>query len=249
MRNKAKIKSMEINEITKIFSRKLYNINNSFEIFMENGRSYFFNLFSEDKQSEIIHKLLKINSKISAILNPVKEFRNSNFLEKWQKREISTFEYLMNLNYYSGRSFNLIFKYPIFPWILSNYSSNELDFADSKNFRYFQYPIGCMTPKTQNACREKYKDFDDVFVAKFHHGTYYSTYGHILYYLIRMLPFTEMAKELQGGKIDLADRLFSDIGGTWNVCLNSLGDVKELIPEFFFLPHFLMNLYIKKILK
>ena len=51
-----------------------------------------------------------------------------------------------------------------------------------------------------------------------------------------------MASELQGGKVDLADRLFSDVESSWQVCLNSMGDVKELIPEFFFLPHFLLNM-------
>ena len=51
-----------------------------------------------------------------------------------------------------------------------------------------------------------------------------------------------MAEELQGGKVDLADRLFSDIESSWQVCLNAMGDVKELVPEFFYLPQFLMNL-------
>lgn len=33
----------------------------------------------------------------------------------------------------------------------------------------------------------------------FHHGTHYSTSGGVLYYLIRVQPFTTFAKIFQGG--------------------------------------------------
>ena len=146
------------------------------------------------------------------------------------------------MNLYSGRSSNLLFQYPVFPWVLANYSSEKLDLLDNENYRDFNWAIGCQNEKTRKACRDKYHDFEDNLIPKFHHGTHYSTYGHILFYLIRMGPFTRMAEDLQGGKVDLADRLFSEIEGSWQVCLNAMGDVKELIPEFFYLPQFLLNL-------
>lgn len=242
MRHDSKTKILKVSKIKKLFSRRFYYLSNSVEIFFENGRAYFFNFYSEENQSEFIKTLLKINQNIISILNPIKDFRNSNLLEKWQRREISTFEYLMHLNVYSGRSSNLIFQYHIFPWILMEYKTSNIDFNQHDNFRSFQDPIGCLNKKTKEICKEKYNDFEDQYVPKFHHGTHYSTYGHILYYLIRLSPFTELAKDLQGGKIDLADRLFSEIESTWNACLNSMGDVKELIPEFFFLPLFLNNM-------
>ena len=46
---------------------------------------------------------------------------------------------------------------------------------------------------------------------------------------------------LQGGKLDHADRLFHSIESAWNNCLTNSSDVKELIPEFFYLPEFLVN--------
>lgn len=45
----------------------------------------------------------------------------------------------------------------------------------------------------------------------------------------------------QGGKFDHADRLFQSIGGTFKNCLSNTSDVKELIPEFFYTPEFLLN--------
>lgn len=41
--------------------------------------------------------------------------------------------------------------------------------------------------------------------------------------------------------MDHADRLFFSIEHTWNGCLSNQSDVKELIPEFYFLPDFLQN--------
>lgn len=44
-----------------------------------------------------------------------------------------------------------------------------------------------------------------------------------------MEPFTTLAIQLQGGKFDHADRMFSDIGATWKGVLEDMSDVKELV--------------------
>jgi len=46
---------------------------------------------------------------------------------KWQRREISNFEYLMFLNTLAGRTFNDLTQYPVFPWIIKDYDSPTLD--------------------------------------------------------------------------------------------------------------------------
>lgn len=51
----------------------------------------------------------------------------------------------------------------------------------------------------------------------------------MLYYLTRVEPFTTLAIQLQGGKFDHADRMFSDISATWNGVLEDMSDVKELV--------------------
>ena len=40
---------------------------------------------------------------------------------------MTNFEYLMKLNTYAGRSFNDVNQYPVFPWILADYTSPSLD--------------------------------------------------------------------------------------------------------------------------
>lgn len=46
----------------------------------------------------------------------------------------------------------------------------------------------------------------------------------------------------QGGHFDLADRMFHSIREAWlSASRHNMADVKELIPEFFYLPEFLCN--------
>lgn len=46
----------------------------------------------------------------------------------------------------------------------------------------------------------------------------------------------------QGGHFDLADRMFHSVKENWlSAAKNNMADVKELIPEFFYLPEFLVN--------
>ena len=55
--------------------------------------------------------------------------------ESWVRGRISNFSYLMYLNRESGRSFNDLTQYPIFPWVLADYTSPVLDLDDLKVYR------------------------------------------------------------------------------------------------------------------
>jgi hypothetical protein len=59
--------------------------------------------------------------------------------------------------------------------------------------------------------------------------------------LIRILPYTDGAKELQSGKFDIADRLFFSLNETFKNATEELTDVRELVPEFFYLPEMFIN--------
>ena len=46
---------------------------------------------------------------------------------KWANNQISNFEYIMWLNTISGRSYNDIAQYMIFPWVIKQYNQQTLD--------------------------------------------------------------------------------------------------------------------------
>lgn len=56
--------------------------------------------------------------------------KDSKYTELWRRRQISNFEYLMRLNIIAGRSYNDINQYPVFPWVLCNYTSDTIDLND-----------------------------------------------------------------------------------------------------------------------
>ena len=174
-------------------------------------------------------------------LNPKVICEKSNWTELWRRRIISNFEYLIRLNTMAGRSFNDITQYPVFPWVIADYTSKVLDLTNPATFRDLKKPIGALNQSRLMEIMERYNNFDDVDVPKFMYGSHYSSAGVVLQYMIRQEPFTRMAINMQGGKFDCPDRLFFSIGSSWSGINNSISDVKELIPELFFCPEILVN--------
>ncbi|KAL5684331.1 hypothetical protein ACJX0J_010716, partial [Zea mays] len=64
--------------------------------------------------------------------------------------------------------------------------------------------------------------------------------AHIINWDIHMFD-EEIGNTTQGGKFDHADRLFQSIENAYINSLSNTSDVKELIPEFFYMPEFLEN--------
>ncbi|KAJ5165433.1 Concanavalin A-like lectin/glucanase subgroup [Penicillium coprophilum] len=164
---------------------------------------------------------------------------------KWVKGEISNFHYLMLINTFAGRTFNDLTQYPVFPWVLADYTSEELDLNNPATFRDLSKPMGCQTPEREMGFRERYNAFaemGDDNSPPFHYGTHYSSAMIVTSYLIRLQPFVKSYLLLQGGSFDHADRLFYSIRKTWeSASRGNMTDVRELTPEFFYLPEFLVN--------
>lgn len=177
----------------------------------------------------------------ASMMSPRQLMRNSNMTQKWQRREISNFEYLMFLNTIAGRTYNDLNQYPVFPWVLTNYESQELDLSVPSNYRDLSKPIGALNPSRRAYFEERYGSWEHDSIPPFHYGTHYSTAAFVLNWLIRVEPMTTMFLALQGGKFDHPNRLFSSLALSWKNCQRDTSDVKELIPEFFFLPEMLVN--------
>jgi hypothetical protein len=162
----------------------------------------------------------------------------------WVEGRISNFDYLLHLNILSGRSYNDICQYPVFPWVLANYTSEEIpDLTDSNNFRDLTKPVGALNPDRLKDFIERFKTFSDPSIPPFMYGSHYSTSaGVVLHFLVRLHPFAGLHRQLQGGHFDVADRLFSSVPRTWSMCTgSSAAEVKELTPEWYCNPAFLRN--------
>ncbi|TKX23413.1 beige/BEACH domain-containing protein [Elsinoe australis] len=163
---------------------------------------------------------------------------------KWVRGEISNFHYLMLVNTMAGRTYNDLTQYPVFPWVLSDYTSEELNLDDPRSYRDLSKPMGCQHPSREADYRERYQSFADMGEENpFHYGTHYSSAMIVTSYLIRLQPFVQSYLLLQGGTFDHADRLFDSIEKTWtSASKQNMTDVRELTPEFYYLPELLTNI-------
>ena len=158
-------------------------------------------------------------------------------LEKWSEGFLNTYSYIMLLNTLSGRTYNNLAQYPIYPWILKDYSSNEIDLNESNTYRDFMYPIYAQDDESRETLKMKYESFDEVEV-KYHCGSHYSNSLFVCYYLIRVKPFSNISAEIQGNGFDTPDRLFFNIKKFYAV----QEKYQELIPEVFNLPELYINI-------
>ena len=53
----------------------------------------------------------------------------------WQRGRVSNRDYLLFLNLAAGRSFNDLTQWPVFPWILADYTSEQLDLSNPATYR------------------------------------------------------------------------------------------------------------------
>jgi hypothetical protein len=52
----------------------------------------------------------------------------------------------MLINKFSGRTYNDLNQYYVFPWVLSDYNSSRLDLSNREVFRALSLPIGALNP-------------------------------------------------------------------------------------------------------
>jgi len=235
-----------LSTIREVHLRRFNLRRSALEIFIIDHTNFFLNFASSKRRNKVFTKVLSQrppNMVSCSGRSPSDLLRTLGVTQKWINRDISNFEYLMQLNTIAGRSYNDLSQYPVFPWVLADYTSPTLDLGNSDTFRDLSKPIGAQNSKHVEEIKQKYDNFEDPSgaVAKFHYGTHYSNSAMVLHYLVRVEPFTSLHIQLQSGRFDVADRQFHSIPQAWKSLMSNINDVKELIPEFYFSPDFLLN--------
>lgn len=233
-----------IHDIVWVLFRSYLHINRGLEFFFLDGRSYF--LFFEDNKGSdrkaVIRFLKTLKLKNIQILQDSDDtsFR-LKYTDKWTNHQITTYEYLMCINLFSGRSFNDLSQYPVFPWIIKDYTSSELDLRNESTYRDLSKPIGALNHTRLSKLINDYEMCPEC-PAKCLYRCHYSTSYYVLHYLLRLEPYTTMHVQMQDGVFDHSNRLFNSIPKSFSACSDSINnDFRELIPEFFSLPGFLVN--------
>ena len=223
-------------------------IRQSVELYFVDNTSVFFSFFSHDRRIKFTEHLAAAvkgdGGRTRIVSNPENYFLESKFREKWICGQLSNFEYLILLNKYGGRTFNDLGQYPVFPWVLVDYSSPVLDLSRSKAaspYRDLKFPIAAITPRKRKDADEKLnvlvreEGFQD-----FQFGSHYLPARAVLGYTFRLEPYASLLIRYEEGQ-DSAARMFHDLEKTWRNVSTDISDNRELIPEFFYSPWFFPN--------
>lgn len=71
--------------------------------------------------------------------NHITEHTAESYMLQWQRGHISNYQYLLHLNNLADRSCNDLSQYPVFPWIIADYSSSVLGMCIQKGM--LAYPV------------------------------------------------------------------------------------------------------------
>uniref|UniRef100_A0A8C1V4A2 Lysosomal trafficking regulator n=1 Tax=Cyprinus carpio TaxID=7962 RepID=A0A8C1V4A2_CYPCA len=236
-------------EIKEVHKRWWQLRDNAMEIFLTNGRTLLLAFDTTKFRDDVYHNIL------SSELPNLLEYGNISALTHlWSSGQITNFEYLTHLNKHAGRSFNDLMQYPVFPFILRDYTSETLDLQDTSIYRILSKPIAVQSKEKEDRYVDNYRYLEEEYkkgkveddpmppVQPYHYGSHYSNSGTVLHFLVRLPPFTKMFLAYQDQSFDIPDRTFHSMNTTWRLSsYESMTDVKELIPEFFYLPEFLVN--------
>lgn len=255
--------------LTRMLPRRYLLIQSAAEFFFLDGESVFVAV-GKKKVADLLQKvwdtrpprlLYNLSVRVPDVRAIQKYVERSKLAERWARRELTNFEYLMELNTLAGRSYNDLTQYFIMPWIIADYTSPFLNLDDPKSYRDLSKPVGALNPDRLETFRQRMIGMggasmtttnskngknsrdggDPNSIPPFLYGSHYSSAGITLFYLIRMEPFTSLAVELQGGRFDCPDRLFFSVPECWHGVTHSMSDVKELIPEWYTTPEMFMN--------
>ena len=187
--------------------------------------------------------------------------KKNNFIEfissqtsRGELCEMCNYDIIMMINLISNRSFNDIYQYPIFPLlyfydkqsnIINRDFKEHIGFQEiSEKSKFRKNLIIKSYQETINEANENsyYENEDNEKNDIYCFNTHYSNSIYTSNYLIRLFPYSFMAIELQGNGFDNPNRLFFSIEDTFHNISAHKSDLRELIPEFFYLPDMFLNI-------
>jgi hypothetical protein len=236
-------KMYELQDIKWVLWRRMKFHPTAVEIFFRNGETVLLDFLTIHSKAIVALIAKRLKSRHAVIQRfPFHEFAQQQPMpDDWRNGRVSNMKYLMWLNMFGSRSFHDPAQYPIMPWVIADYSTISLDLKNPKTFRELGKPTGALGEARLEELKQRLEDLKQFGVAPFLFSSYCSFPLAVFLFLVRMEPFTTLHIDLQGGRFDSPHRMFSSIRDTYSSVIEQLNDYRELTPEFYFQPEFLIN--------
>jgi hypothetical protein len=218
-RDPGQLPCWRLSSVREVHERRYMLQHTALELFLVDGTTLFLAFGSKSTRKMILSQLQRCDMPnyvdYSNTVNG--SLTRDSITAQWSKGAMSNFEYLMHVNKLAGRSFNDLTQYPVMPFVLKDYTSPELDLENPNVYRDLSKPMGAQDPARLEKFIKRFNDLIELGEVPYHYGSHYSSVGSVLHLLVRLEPFTQLFLELQGGRLDFADRTFHDIGATWEL--------------------------------
>ena len=168
--------------------------------------------------------------------------------------EFSTLDLLIYLNLLSNRSYNDLSQYPVFPLLFFYDKVNHYVYNIVERKLNLHIGFQDCTEKAKNrkkiikrAYLNLMKEYDESpedleMGIPSYFSTHFSNNFYTAHYFMRIFPFSFISIEHQSYGFDDPNRLFFSVENTLFNISSTSGDLRELVPEFFYFPEMFWNL-------
>lgn len=230
-------------DLKEVIQRRTLLINQSLEIYITNGKSYFFNFFKTEEVKKAYTYFNDINKVLKQKNTPFLCYYDiKDIVPLFLKGEITNYEYLLYLNKYSTRTYNDLSQYPVFPWLVLDHQNlikifelNKKERQEKEIISYIRkmnYVISIQSEENKNQCISNYELEAKSNKNPNHLNIHYSTSAYVFYYLMRLNPYGQNMIKLQNLKWEDPNRVFSSFNTLGEILVDT-NDNRELIPDFF----------------
>lgn len=198
------------------------------EIFTRSSLETLLLCFQLPSQRDSVLKILR--AKNESIIEP--DLQSAT--KCWIQGMLPSFDYLMLLNRLSNRSFQDISQYPIFPWIISDYFSEQFVKNEKAQYRHLWDPLGVHSGARRQRADELFQAIsqdDRKLKSPFHQGVYVSTPGYVMFFYMRAVP--SLVVRLQSSAFSPPEKIFKSFESLWSSIHSMVNYPSELIPEFY----------------
>ena len=254
------VKVIKFKDILFIMKREYFHRLSGLEIFTYNNKSYLFNFYD---YFNITAEKKKKYAESNAIISKIAEYLRGNitinrengnlhlgyyndnfrnymfpFFHDYYSLFFSNYDKLVFVNLFSNRSFNDIYQYPIFPMFYKNINLNrdmsqhigfqEINKQSEKRKRDLIYSY----EMSANVGKDERINLFNLF---------YSNPIFLSNFLIRVFPYSLLSIEFQGDGFDDPNRIFYSIEDCLNNNLSQKSDLREMIPELYYMIEIFYN--------
>ena len=167
--------------------------------------------------------------------------------------KICNFDLIILMNLIANRSYLDLAQYPVFPVLFFREKGKQENLDRKLDLHIGFQDLNKPSKDRKEQFINRYisdknktdeEDEEDEGEEKDLHYFYinYSTPNFVTDYLVRLFPYSFWAIELQGNYFDDPNRLFFSLEGALIKMAEQFNDLRELIPEFFYLPELFINI-------